>query len=402
MAAMKIAFISYEYPTEMAAGGIATYVRQAANMLQHRGHQVEVFTASSRDTGGLTEPGGVLVHRILTPSPQAFSHKAAERVVARHAQIKFDVMEGPDYGADSFRTAQQIPSLPLVVKLHMPVALYWEYNGMPRWRSRLRTAAGALRDCVNPFLGKERVHCLLADEVSAPARDIAEKLIIRWRLNRELVHVVPYPYAPSREMLDIPIDTDWETVTFLGRLELKKGVIDVAEAIPTIRREFPRIRFRFVGKPVGSPALGLNMTEYLRAKLADHTDYVEFTGPVPLQAIPDILSRTDICVLPSHWENFPNVCLEAMGAGRGVIGSSSGGMADMLSATPEVGLLIPPRDPAAIAAAVIQLLRDPIRRKAMGAAARARVLETYHPDRIGKLQEAGYERAIARRAGAPR
>jgi glycosyltransferase involved in cell wall biosynthesis len=84
-----------------------------------------------------------------------------------------------------------------------------------------------------------------------------------------------------------------------------------------------------------------------------------------------------------------------MAAARGVIGTSAGGMAEIVEHG-RTGLLVPPRDPKAIADAILALLRDPERRIAMGHAARAHVTTAYAPDVIAPLQEASYRRAIER------
>ena len=89
------------------------------------------------------------------------------------------------------------------------------------------------------------------------------------------------------------------------------------------------------------------------------------------------------------------VCLEAMAAARGVIGSTAGGMAEIIEEG-RTGLLVPPRNPKAIAEAILALLRDSKRRAAMGSAAREQVVAAYSSDVIGPLQEASYWRAIRR------
>jgi glycosyltransferase involved in cell wall biosynthesis len=111
-----------------------------------------------------------------------------------------------------------------------------------------------------------------------------------------------------------------------------------------------------------------------------------------LEAIPTQLALVDMCVFPSIWENFPNVCLEAMAAGRGVIGSSSGGMSDML--VDGAGKLIPPHSARAIAAAVLDWLVHPDARIAAGARARQRVLDCYNGPTIGARMEFTYHEAI--------
>jgi glycosyltransferase involved in cell wall biosynthesis len=104
----------------------------------------------------------------------------------------------------------------------------------------------------------------------------------------------------------------------------------------------------------------------------------------------------DLCVFPSLWENFPNVCLEAMSAARAVIGSSAGGMSEMLDHG-RVGRLIAPGDSAALAREIIDLLKAPAERLRLGEMARKRVLEAYNENVIGELMEALYREAIQRK-----
>ena len=82
-----------------------------------------------------------------------------------------------------------------------------------------------------------------------------------------------------------------------------------------------------------------------------------------------------------------------MSAGRAVIASSAGGMSEMLEGGKH-GILIPPHSPELLAKAMVQLIRSPDLRKALGASARARVLSAYSAQKIGPLIERSYELAI--------
>lgn len=402
---MKIAFISYEYPPDRAIGGIATYVHQAAKMLRLRGHHVEVFTSSPvRTTTQLEE--GVIVHR-LQEGNRTFVQDIGQLFTERHNSISFDVLEGSEFGAWAREAVKLVPDIPLVVKLHTPRFLVEKINYIePSFQLKARRFLGALRRLQKPepFSGLnynpnhdiERFHALEADEIATPSQDLGIQLAKAWGLPTEKIFHVPYPYMPSQALLNIPIDTHHNVVTFLGRLEIRKGILYLGQAIPVILRQHPNTIFRFVGSPLPSPQLGLNMQQYLQKKLRAYSKLLEFTGSVTLDHIPSILATTDICIFPSLWENFPNVCLEAMAAGRGVIGSSAGGMTEMLNLG-QSGKLVPPCSPEKIAEAVIELLTNPALRMRLGQAARERVLAEYSLERIGTLQEASYVRAIERR-----
>ena len=123
---------------------------------------------------------------------------------------------------------------------------------------------------------------------------------------------------------------------------------------------------------------------------------VELIDAVPYAGIAPALANAGICVFPSVWEASGFVCKEAMSAARAVIASDAGGMAEIIDHG-RTGLLIPPRDPRALAAAIIELLRDPVRRTAIGLAAREHITAAFAPEVIAPLQEAIYLRAIQRR-----
>lgn len=393
---MKIAFINFEYPPDTAYGGIATYVQQAANMLQLRGNQVEVFAASRQRSETQIEPSGVVVHWLKHESLKVdFAQPIAEVFAKRHREIGFDVLEGPDYGADSRFAVQLVPDIPLVIKLHTPYAIVCQLD-KPSLKKTLRRKLDFYRRGISPFTDIERVHALVADEIAAPSQAIGNKLIELWGLDPKKVNVFPLPYTPSPESLNISTDTLTNTISFIGRLEVRKGVIDLARAIPLILAKQPQAKFRFVGAFQKSPNPQQNMFEYLQQLLQPYLKSIEFTGQLPAKQIPSVLSATDICVFPSIWESFGYVCLEAMAAGRGVIGSSSGGMAEIINSD-RVGRLVPPKSPEKIAQAVVELLAAPKLRQELGNAARTRIIEQYNIDRIGSLQEASYRRAIAQK-----
>ncbi len=400
---MNIAFISYEYPPDTSNGGIATYMYQVAAILQQRGHYVEVFAGSLHRCETHIE-NGIVVHRIQEQNNFLFSEKIGRLFAERHSTVRFDVLEGPEISACASWAVHLVPDIPLVVKLHTPRFLINKINYVkPLFHQKLRWYLGGLRRGQKPTpfpsynydvtTDIERLHTLDADEITTPSQALGEKLIEAWDLPTEKVVHIPNPYIPNTELLDIPVETQTNTITFVGRLEVRKGILELAQAIPLILKRHPDARFRFVGTPLPSPLPGLDMQAYLERKLKRYRNSLEFTGPVELEHIPKILAVTDICVFPSRWENFPNVCLEAMAAARGIVGSSAGGMSEMLDQG-KAGRLIPPYKSKKIAEAVIELLKNPELRMKLGEAARDRVLSEYNLERIGALQEVSYQRAI--------
>jgi glycosyltransferase involved in cell wall biosynthesis len=247
----------------------------------------------------------------------------------------------------------------------------------------------------------ERLHALDADYIASPSSAMSKVMISVWDLDPQRVALVPYPYVPPEALLNVPVDTCTNTVTFLGRLEVRKGVLDFSRAVPLILRRHPQVRFRFVGRPHNySPQPGLDMRQYLQRELVRYGEAVEFAGSVALDEVPGVLARTDICVFPSVWEAWGYACAEAMAAARGVVGSSAGGMADLLapdSEGKEVGLRISPNHPKDLAKAVSQLLEQRERRLEFGRRARQRIVKEYGVNAIGPKMEDCFRRAIEHR-----
>ena len=398
---MKIAFISYEFPPDTAAGGIATYIKQAADMLQNRGNLVEVFTASRHRSGVETETNGLIVHRIKIDNRKNFSHQIAPVFAERHKAVAFDVLEGPDFGAEAIEAVQLVPDIPFVVKLHTPCCILRQQSSLRKksFLSQLRAKVGAIHQFINPYSieNAERSQALKADVIAAPSNAIFSRLMQFWKLDSKKVHVFPYPYNPSSELLNIKIKrTTSKNITFIGRLEQRKGVLDLAQAIPHILSQCPDAKFRFVGKIGPSPDRDKTMKQYIEEYLHPYCQSIEFTGAIPNNQIHSVLSQTDVCVFPSLFDSFGIVCLEAMSAGRAVVGSSAGGMAEVINSN-AVGRLAPPKSPDQIAQKVIELLQNPKLRMQIGIDARERVLEEYTTDLVGDLQEKSYQHAIETR-----
>jgi glycosyltransferase involved in cell wall biosynthesis len=186
-----------------------------------------------------------------------------------------------------------------------------------------------------------------------------------------------------RERLGIPQKAS--LVGFVGRLTRDKGLPELIEAFDAILRSRPQAHLLLVGWfDASEDALGKD----LRTRIEKHprihcTGFVADTAPY--------YRAMDLMVLPTWREGFPNVVLEASATGIPVITTLSTGSRD--SVVPEVtGFLIPPGSPEAISEAVLKLLRNPERRRQMGEAARAWVLDHFVDERVLGLAAKFYQR----------
>jgi len=119
---MRIAFLTYEYPPDIAKGGIGTYVNQIAHVLAKRNHDVNVFCARPyRDL--LSTETNVKVHRIKCVNPSDFNSQLLDLFTKIHELEPFDIIESPEIFGHAYLIKNKYPRIPLVVKFHMPIFL---------------------------------------------------------------------------------------------------------------------------------------------------------------------------------------------------------------------------------------------------------------------------------------
>lgn len=404
---MRIAFLSYELPPDTGDGGIGTYLRQIAPALAAAGHSVEVF-AGGPTTSTSRESDRLVIHRLACATSPVFAETVAGYFAGIHRATPFDVVEGCDFDASAVPVKRLLPDLPYVCKLHTPrFAVDELHHRTPGLTDRVRMTLGALRRGRRPpaFSAAalrrtpgaqlELQSIALADAIAAPSQAIAAAAREWVPGCDDRLHVFPYPYVPAGGLLEIPAATATQRVTFLGRIEERKGVLDLTDAIPLILTQHPAAKFRFIGRTMPSGADGRPTDDLIRARLGRASSAVEFPGPQAPERVPALLADTDLLVVPSHWESFGLVCCEGLAAARGVVGSASGGMAEILDHG-ACGLLVPPHKPAAIAAAVSRLLARPDERIRLGLAGRRHVLAQFSLDRVLPRQLDCYLSAQAR------
>ncbi len=255
--------------------------------------------------------------------------------VVRRYRGKVDVVLGSWAYPDGFAAviAARMLGVPCVVKLHGS-----DINVMARRAAPRRMTAWALGRAARVVA----VSRALADEVVALGVPRERIAVVMNGVDAELFH--PRDRAAARRELGLP---DGPLALYVGNLKTDKGVLDLASAWDTVVRERPDARLAIVG---GGPARG-----ELEARLPAGATLF---GPQPLAAIPTWLAAADLLVLPSHAEGTPNVVLEALACGRRVVASAVGGIPDLIT-SPALGALVPARDPAALAAALIEALRTP-------------------------------------------
>ncbi len=189
-----------------------------------------------------------------------------------------------------------------------------------------------------------------------------------------------YPVRPEPE--GVPV------VTFAARLLTDKGVREFVDAAKTLKgRSFPA-RFWLAGSldPDNPTAISEQEISLWRKE-----GLVEILGYV--SDIPDLFANSNIVVLPSYREGFPKTLIEAAACGRAVVTTDVPGCRDAIE--PEItGLLVPVRDAKALADAIHSLIKDPPRRKRMGAEGRALAEREFAIEKVVKSHMSIYHELL--------
>jgi glycosyltransferase involved in cell wall biosynthesis len=349
---VRVVVVSGIWPPD--PGGPASHAPALADFLAKRGHDVEAVTTAD------TEPAA-------RPYPVFW---AARRSPLRHVRAAWLVRSrarGADvvYATSMVRRAalgSRLARRPLVAKL-VSDEVFERETRTGRFTGSLdefqRLGGGArvrfLRVTRNAALRGAR-HVF---SPSAYLRDVA----LRWGVDPERVSVLPnpapeIPRLPSREDLRTELGVGEQALVFAGRLGPQKALGVALAALAGV----PDVTLTVAGDGPERDALEAQAAELgLGGR-------VRFLGSVPRETVLRLFRAADGSVLPSAWENFPHTVVESLAVGCPVIATAVGGIPEVVR-DGENGLLVAPKDPAALAAAISWFFSDAELRARLSAAA---------------------------------
>jgi glycogen(starch) synthase len=171
-------------------------------------------------------------------------------------------------------------------------------------------------------------------------------------------------------------------VLYSGRLVERKGIRELLDAIPLVLDAAPEAQFVLAGGP--PPLTGDEVAaQWLTPQHTPYRDRIHFTGWLSPDDVYRWYAAADILVVPSRYEPFGMVVLEGMLHGLPIIAAEVGGPADIIQQG-TTGLLFPPRDVVALAAALRHLIKNAEDRSQMGIRAAHEVRRRWLWERLGK------------------
>jgi hypothetical protein len=399
---MRVAILTREFEKETALGGIATFYKHLSKGLEEEGHDVEVFTQ------GVTQPytqvvDGISVHRVvprwLFRGPRvggftggmplgffawSLAYELYKRLLVEHRRRPFQVVDVHEHlGIGAIVGMKSL--LPQVVTLVTPYSMLVEQK------------LNYFKKDSNYYLicHAEKRALRQSQVLRALSHDLGRRIKERFKLDKP-IHVTYNP-MDLHLMSPVPANPDQigkVRILFVGRLEQRKGVHLLAEAIPTVANSCPEAFFTFIG----SDGLAENGSGSMRAFLkhsfrASGTDkIVSFCDPVPYKELVRVYQSHDIVVVPSLYDNSPFSVQEGMSCGKPVVAFDSGGAREYLA---ETGIVVEKGNIADLAEVIITLVRGHAKRVALGKAARKRAEQLFGKECVARQSVALYEEAIA-------
>ncbi len=399
-----------------SAGGQNVYVRQVGEALAKLGWQVDMFTRKiSPDDASIVQHSPHCRTIRLVAGPETYIPRDELFQYMPdfvEAFVKFQQQEGTNYPLIHTHywmsgwiglQLKQLQNARLIHTYHSLGAV--KYRSIAELPSVAKTRLNVECDLL------EHSHCVVA--TSPQERDDLRQLVSA----SGRVEIVPcgtdidnfQPLSKARARQELGLDPDERIVLYVGRFDPRKGIETLVRACGKLHDRFsqqsaaPKFRLVIVGGSDPNEADGAERARIEGIVQNLGLDAVtEFVGMVGHDRLPAYYTAADVCVVPSHYEPFGLVAIEAMACGTPVIASNVGGL--KFTVIPEeTGLLVPPQDIDGFASAIERIVGDDtVWVQNIGDCASARVREHFSWSGVAVQLSDLYRRLLAQSLLDPR
>ncbi len=354
---MHICFASLDYPTAAGGGGVGTYVRALGRELVRLGHQVSVIALASDRLESPFEDQGIKVYiarsgnlhwyasrfpvfgnfMALAVRELEYSWAAYRTILSIDKMLSVDIVEGTETGIlfYGFLPAR----IRTVSRLHGETYTFYKH-----------TPPGNIPISIRISRVLQRRALRRVDILTSPSKAHAEEIEDELRLPNGSVEVVPNPIDPFvSPILSESRARFRKLFLFVGRIERRKGVMDLLAAIPSIKKAITDAEFVFAGCPhftiQADELSGL-------VKNLNIEESVKFVGHLPADQLEVFYREASVIVIPSYYETFGYVYLEAMKHLKPIVAYDAGAARETIT-DGENGILVPVGNIVALADACV-------------------------------------------------
>ncbi|MGH9159361.1 MAG: glycosyltransferase, partial [Vicinamibacteraceae bacterium] len=406
---LTVALLTQTIPGQPHYGGVGRYTYDLARALHERGHRVHIVCRSEH-TRVHRSPGfaihGITNLALAKQRPQVdlpVTGKNLRYALAVAEQLReldvesepIDLVHATNWDAESVAVIRS-RAYPVVLTLVSSLSQVIHAEG---W---------SLTEDLRCALALDRWQILNADHVVVPSRGVLDTYRAQLDIDPEaLPHLTVVPLGivpdtePLPEALSEPAGRARRRLLFVGRLERRKGIETLLEALPGLLATREDWECHLVGDDRATDSHGRTYKErFLREhRRAGWLGRVYFHGAVSEGALREHYRRCDLFVAPSLYESFGLIFHEAMQYGKPVVGCRAGGVPETVQDGQE-GLLVAPGDARQLGEALATLMADPALRRAFGDAGRRRVLTCQNAATMTDAYSRVYESVVARVGGA--
>jgi glycogen(starch) synthase len=382
--------LAWDYPPR-TTGGTAAHVSGLSHALVEGGHDVTVLTISERRIAPERD-GGLLVLRApiadlpWLPPSEEISRTAS----ANHALIALtaglaaegwrpDVVHGHDWrvgwAADTLSTLYDVP---FALTMH--------------GTERIRHGGNLPRGTPSDVNSVEWWLAFRAQRLIASTRFMVEQLVTGFELSPDQVTRIPNGIDP--ELWEFPTATTEREplVVSWGRVQYEKGFQVLARAMQLLRGSIDDVHCTIAGRGSYLPELQSQID------VEGVSDLIDLPGFLPDDELRKLVQRAGCVVIPSLYEPFGLVALEALAAGAPLIVADTGGLSEMIDGT-DAGLMFEPGNPDELARQILRVLKDGALARSMTAHAEELVRRRYAWDAIAESTAAVYSQIREEHAG---
>jgi len=391
---MKILQVVPYFHPAYAFGGPVKGVYQISKELVRRGHEVVIYTSDAKDFGSRLNMGfsdkinGIRVYRfrnlsMMSVKKMKFFITPNMILYARKEVKTFDIIH-----LDEYTTFQNIIIHHYATKYGVPYVL------QPRGSLARIGAWRKLKWFYNILFGYRLLKDASKVVALSPMEALQQRSMGVPREKIEIIHnginLSEYASLPPKGFFKkkVGIDDDEKIVLYLGRIHEIKGIDILVKAFAKVIDSFDDVKLVIVGPDDGYLGKLEALIKALKIK-----DDVLILGPLYDTDKLEVYVDADICVLPSRYETFPNVVLEAYACSKPVIASNVESISDIVLHG-ETGLLVRAGDVKELANAITFMLTRLKQAEKMGCKARKFVEEKFSIDIVVTKLEAFYERVL--------
>ncbi|MEM2144505.1 MAG: glycosyltransferase family 4 protein [Candidatus Jordarchaeaceae archaeon] len=372
---MRVCFVSFEYPPN-TFGGAGTYAHLMVAKLRRIG--VEVFVITKGNTGYSGHGTFRVPTSNVTYWRRLFFAKYAENLLHNlNNRYKFDLVH-----LNEPHIVLKKPVIPVVCTFHSVQAneLKLRFSHSETFQNLIEFRDLILKNPVGSIC--DVFTARMMDKIICPSHHLAKLIKSSCFVNEHKIHVIPngidLETVDKKENCNPNILTRYgldkdNYVLYMGRLSFLKGVQYLIKAFREVAKECPELRLVIGGN---------GMFESNLRKLAHGIKNVVFTGLISCPAEKKTLYENCLAtVVPSIYDTFPMVILEAMARSKPVIASNTGGIPSLI-AHRENGFLVKPADIKGLEIAIKRFYEDPSLARKMGMIGRKLVEEKFTANRM--------------------